>query len=254
MQGAIFAQDSYEIQVYESETEEKGNTFLELHSNYTPQGSTQYTGNIFPSNQIWHETVEITHGFTDCFETGFYLFNALGSDGRTGFAGMHIRPRVRAPESWEFPVGLSLSSEFGYRRLGFFNNHWLFEINPIIDKKIGKFYFSVNPTFDWDIDVTHDLEFNPCYEATYQLVMKFNLGLEWYSSYGNVADLLPWDKEHQVLFLATNIDFGKDWEFNAGIGRGLSPATDPWIVKMHYRKEPELQKESYNGLSSQVSR
>jgi len=34
-----------------------------------------------------------------------------------------------------------------------------------------------------------------------------------------------------VLYIATNINFGTNWEFNAGIGRGLNSSTDPWIIK-----------------------
>ena len=36
LSGSISAQDDYEIQVYRSETLEKGYTIFELHSNYTP--------------------------------------------------------------------------------------------------------------------------------------------------------------------------------------------------------------------------
>ncbi len=227
----IAAQDNYEIQVYESETQEKGTTFLELHSNFTPVGDKQYSGNIFPSDKIWHETVEITHGFTNCFEIGFYFFNAIRSDGSIGYAGSHIRPRIKFPESFGLPFGLSLSSEFGYRRLGYFNNHWLFEFNPIIDKYIGKFYFSLNTTLDWNIDVTHDVELNPCFKGKYKVQKIIDLGLEWYSGYGNVLDMLPWQQEHQVLFLAMDLDLGSQWEFNAGLGRGLTESADPWIIK-----------------------
>jgi hypothetical protein len=53
------------------------------------------------------------------------------------FGGSHIRPRIKVPDSFNLPVGLSLGSEIGYQRLGFFNNHWLIEIHPIIDKEIG---------------------------------------------------------------------------------------------------------------------
>jgi hypothetical protein len=227
----IAAQDDYEIQVYKSEPTEKGHTMFELHSNYTPVGNKDYSERIFPSDKIFHETIEITHGFSNNFEIGAYLFNAIGSDGRTGFGGTHIRPRIRVPESFRLPVGLSLGSEIGYQRIGFFNNHWLFEIHPIIDKDIGRFYFSVNPTFDWNIDKSHDLEFNPCLMTSYKIGNKFDLALEWYSGYGPVQELLNWQQQHQVLFVATNIDFGINWEFNFGIGRGLNNSSDPWIIK-----------------------
>jgi hypothetical protein len=226
-----YAQDDYEIQVYNSETMAKGHTLFELHSNFTPSGNKQYSENIFPSDKILHETLEITHGFSDIFEVGFYFFNAIGSNGRTGYAGSHIRPRVRAPESWNLPVGLSVGSEIGYQRIGFFNNHWLFEIHPIIDKQFGIFYISVNPTFDWNIDSSGDFEFNPCMQTSFKINKNADIGLEWYSGYGPVHEFLPWEQQHQVLFAATNISFANNWEFNAGIGRGLSTSTDPWIIK-----------------------
>ena len=102
--GSISAQDDYEIQVYRSETLEKGHTIFELHSNYTPSGNKQYSDNIFPSDKLFHETLEITHGFSDNFEMGVYFFNAIGSNGRTDYAGSHIRPRARIPESFHVDV------------------------------------------------------------------------------------------------------------------------------------------------------
>jgi hypothetical protein len=230
MAGSVKAQDNYEIQVYPAPTTEKGYTLFELHSNFTPVGNKQYSDKIFPSDKIFHETLEITHGFSDFFELGIYFFNAIGSDGRTGYAGSHIRPRFSIPEKAGLPVGLSLSFEMGYQRTGFFDNHWLFEIHPIVDKNFGIFYFSVNPTFDWNID-RHDFEFNPAMQITGQIFKKADLGFEWYSGYGPVTQFVPWDEQHQTLFLVTNINFGSRWEFNAGIGRGLNPSTDPWIIK-----------------------
>jgi len=227
----VAAQDDYEIQVYQSETTEKGYTLFELHSNYTPVGNKQYSDKIFPSDKILHETLEITHGFSDIFELGVYFFNAIGSNGRSGYGGSHIRPRIRAPESWNLPVGLSLGSEIGYQRIGFFNNHWLFEIHPIIDKEFGRFCIAINPTFDWNIDKSNDFEFNPCLMTSYKINKKADLRLEWYSGYGPVQNIVPWEQQHQVLFVATDIDFGNNWEFNAGIGRGLNSTTDPWIIK-----------------------
>src|ERR1041384_6083999 len=128
------AQDNYEIQVYGSETVEKGHTMVELHSNYTINGSKAVSDGELPSNHVFHETIEVTHGWTTWFETGFYFFNSLGSDGRTAYVGSHIRPRVAVPESWHWPVGVSLSTEFGFQKAAFSANTCTLEIRPIIDK------------------------------------------------------------------------------------------------------------------------
>ncbi|MGB7461805.1 MAG: hypothetical protein WBW14_02830 [Candidatus Acidiferrum sp.] len=76
--GAPFAapaQDNYEIQVYGAETVEKGHAMVELHSNFTERGNTTSTDGTIPTNHQLHETLEITHGFTSWFETGFYPFH-----------------------------------------------------------------------------------------------------------------------------------------------------------------------------------
>src|SRR5260370_322363 len=68
------AQGNYEIQVYPYETVEPRHTMVELHSNFTFQGSKSTDDGTLPTNHQLHETIEITHGFNDWFETGFYIF------------------------------------------------------------------------------------------------------------------------------------------------------------------------------------
>jgi len=43
------AQDNYEIQVYGSQTVAKGNTMLELHSNFTFDGQKATENGVFPA-------------------------------------------------------------------------------------------------------------------------------------------------------------------------------------------------------------
>jgi hypothetical protein len=58
-------QDNYEIQVYSYDTVEPGHRMVELHSNFTIDGSKTVVDGVLPSNHAQHETIEITHGFTD---------------------------------------------------------------------------------------------------------------------------------------------------------------------------------------------
>jgi hypothetical protein len=101
------AQDNYEIQVYASPTVGKDTTMVELHSNYSFKGNPASEG-VVSTNHMLRETIEITHGWTPWFETGFYIFNAFGDMGRTNYVGSHIRPRVMAPAQWNWPVGVSI--------------------------------------------------------------------------------------------------------------------------------------------------
>ncbi len=102
------AQANYEIQVYPSETAEKNTTFFELHSNFTGSGTKLMENGVFPTNDQLHETLEITHGFSSIFEVGVYFFSSAAPGQGWQYVGSHIRPRIRAPEEWNLPVGLSL--------------------------------------------------------------------------------------------------------------------------------------------------
>ena len=64
------------------------------------------------------------------------------------WAGDHLRPRVRVPPGWRWPVGVSLSSEFGYARAAYSNPTWSWQIMPIVDQTIGRWCWSVNSTLN----------------------------------------------------------------------------------------------------------
>ena len=232
---SLKAQDNYEIQVYGSETVDQGHTMVELHSNFTLNGSTSVIDGVLPTNHVFHETIEITHGWTPWFETGFYFFNTIGDDGRTAYVGSHIRPRVAAPESWKWPVGVSLSLEFGFQKAAYSANTATLEIRPIIDKKWGKNYFAINPTLDKSFagpDANRGFIFSPNVKWSYDVSKVVALGLEYYGSTGPFFRYDPYQEQQHQLFIATDLNFDPNWEFNAGYGQGFTNATDKSIFKI----------------------
>jgi hypothetical protein len=218
------AQENYEIQVYASPTLDKGRTMVELHSNYTFKAAGATPG-MFSNTNALHETIEITHGWTTWFETGFYIFNEIGGGNRTGYVGSHIRPRVAIPQSWHWPLGLSLYSE----------STSSLEIRPIIDKEWNKFYVSFNPTIEKSfrgIDSGDGLIFSPNLKGSYDFTKVLTVGFEYYGSTGQVFNSLPLKTQEHQIFLATDLNFSADWEFNAGFGYGLTTSTDRAIFKL----------------------
>lgn len=229
------AQENFEIQVYGSETIPQGSTMLELHSNVAAQGTTSTVEGVLPTQGAFHETLELTHGWTPWFETGVYLFTSIQPDGGWEWVGDHIRPRIRAPESWQLPVGLSLSAEVGYQRREFSTDTWTLELRPIIDTQQGPWYVSINPAFEYAIrGLNHGegFEFSPALKLSYGVTPKVALGLEYYGSAGPVSGFdSPSQQQHQ-LFPVLDLDLGPRWEFNFGVGAGLTPSTDRLIIKL----------------------
>ena len=229
------AQDNYEIQVYGSDIVEPGHTMVELHSNFTIDGSTTMEDGLYPTNHALHETVEITHGFSDWFETGFYIFTSARSGQGWQWVGDHIRPRVRVPEKWHWPVGVSLSNEIGYQRRPFSPDTWTWEIRPIIDQRIGRWYWSVNPAFDKSLHGQNEhmgFFFSPDAKFSYDFTPKVAGGIEYYSSLGPVGGFYPISQQQQQIFPSIDLNIAPQWEINFGLGWGLTSSTDHLIAKL----------------------
>jgi len=205
-----------------------------LHSNFTFQGSKTPFDGMLPTNHQLHETIEITHGFTEWFETGFYIFTAAQNGLGWDWVGDHIRPRVAIPKKWNWPVGLSLSQEIGYQRPQFSVDTWTYELRPIIDKQAGRWYFSFNPTFDKSLhgaSVSQGFVFSPNAKISYDFTQKVSAGIEYYGSLGPVTDFFPIPQQQQQIFPVIDLNVSPKWEINFGVGVGLTHATDHLITK-----------------------
>ncbi|MEN9701748.1 MAG: hypothetical protein RIR55_1074 [Bacteroidota bacterium] len=222
-----FAQDANEIQVYGSATTPKYTTMIELHNNYTFKGP--------KFNQDYHpflQTLEVTTGISENFEFGFYVFT-YNNNGKTQYTGSNIRPRVKAPDEWNLPIGLSLSSEIGCS-IDPENKEkeWGTEIRPIMDKTIGDHYLSFNPSFGVSFTKGTYL-FEPNFKYAYSASKKANIGFEYYGNTGTVFSpyKLP-EQEHQ-FYAVIDLFIHPLYEFNLGIGKGLTDASNGTTIKCY---------------------
>ena len=237
--GNASAQDNYEIQVYPSETMAPKMLLVELHSNFTAEGSTAIQFGMLPTQHQEHETLELTEGINDWFEVGFYIFTAEKNGNGVQWVGDHIRPRVRVPAKWHWPVGVSLSSEFGYARPAFSNPTWSWQFMPIVDQTVGRWYWSVNGTMVWNIHVVpapsnvspRGVTFGPAATLTYAPSKYYNIGVEYYSSYGQLGNFVSLHNQQQQVFPVVNLFVSPKWEINFGAGWGATAGTDHLIVK-----------------------
>jgi hypothetical protein len=223
------AQDNYEIQVYASELVNPGNTMFELHSNFTFVGTKQVEDGFLPTEHQDHETVEITHGWTDYFETGLYIFTAYTPGYGYSWVGDHIRPRFTIPESWNWPVGVSISNEIGYARPPWAPDTWTWEIRPIIDKTMGRLYWAVNPDVDRSFhgpSKSKGYEFEPEGKISYEVTKRVALGVEYYSTLGDITGFDPLTEQSHQIFPVIDFDLGPNWELNVGPGWGVTKVGD----------------------------
>ena len=229
------AQDNYEIQVYGSDMVREHETMVELHSNFTIDGRKGIQDGLFPTDHAQHETIEITHGFSEWAEIGFYIFTYQRNGYGVQWVGDHIRPRVRIPPSWKWPVGLSISNEVGYQRRQFSVDTWTWEMRPIVDRQLGRWYLGFNPTFDKAIhgqSVHQGFVFSPNVKFSYDFTKKFTAGIEYYGSTGPATQFLPLNQQQHQIFPTIDLNLDPRWEINFGVGVGVTRSTDHLIAKM----------------------
>jgi outer membrane putative beta-barrel porin/alpha-amylase len=229
------AQDLFEIQVYPYDTVEPGHTMLEFHTNFIPSGTTDTSDGLFANHHQVHLTAEITHGWTRRFETGFYIETAPYVPGKGArFVGWHVRPRFSFPEAERFPFHVSLSFEYAFNQPGFDPNGQTLEIRPIFERQKGRLYLSINPDMSLAVkgpDAGTAPAFEPEAKAGWDVTRKVAAGVEYYAETGTVRHFEPRSEQHHILFPAIDLNLSPDWEFNVGVGRGLTGATEHWIVK-----------------------
>src|ERR1043166_10167097 len=98
--GRAAAQDVFEIQVYPSETAEPGITMFEFHTNFVPSGTKGIDDEgVYGNHHQFHETLEITHGWTKHFETGFYFETGHVPGVGHPLTGLHILARSQSSAS-----------------------------------------------------------------------------------------------------------------------------------------------------------
>jgi hypothetical protein len=229
------AQENYEIQVYPYETVEPHHTMVELHSNFTFQGSKTSEDGLLPTNHQLHETIEITRGFSTWFETGFYVFTSSQNGHGVQWVGNHIRPRVRIPKEWKWPVGVSLSNEIGYVRRKFSTDTWTWEIRPILDKQLGAWYFAFNPAFERSLhgdSVRQGFTFSPNFKLGYDFTKKITGGFEYYGAVGPATDFFSTGQQQHQIYPTIDLNLSPNWEVNFGLGVGMTRSTDHLVAKM----------------------
>jgi hypothetical protein len=229
------AQDPFEIQVYEYATVPKGMWNLETHANYTGHGTRAFEGPVAPTQGQSHLTFELTRGITDVFELAGYLVLARRPGHGAEYAGYRIRPRVRAPESWAWPVGVSLSAEVAFPPAVFEESRTTLELRPIIEKAFGRWQVDLNPVVGRALrgaGTDEGWDFEPGVRVGHQTFRRAELSVEYYGSTGPVTDPLPRGAQVHQIFPGVDLALGERAVLNLGYGIGLTKAGNDDVLKM----------------------
>jgi hypothetical protein len=239
---AAYAQDPFEIHVYEYETLQPLQFTLEQHLNYWAIGSKQSDGVLAPTNDQLHMTYELTGGITDQISLGFMQLNAVLPGTGLQYAGWRVLPHFYVPESWHAPVKLGMVVEFSFARPQYIPETAHVEIRPIVEKTVNGFQLDFNPVFARALrgaSVGEGWHFEPAARIAHgdPENARFRPYLEWYSEIGYLPDFPPVQQQVHQVYPGVDVRLSKSLVWSLGIGVGLTPEEPRLVIKSHLEFE-----------------
>jgi hypothetical protein len=229
------ALDPFEIQVYDGLVHAPGEPGVELHINTVPIGLKTSILPDLPQHQQTHFTLEPSVGLTPFWEMGAYLQAAFRRDGTFTYAGVKLRTKFVMPQGWDPHWQLGINVEFSVIPEAYERDRWGNEVRPIVGWEDESWIFLLNPIVDTALagEGLHDgPSLAPAAAAKFKLRDKVALGFEYYGDYGPIADFSPWREQQHYLFEVFDLLSVPGLELNAGIGEGLSSASNALVLKV----------------------
>jgi hypothetical protein len=227
-----------EIQVYDAAIAPAGAFNLTVHNNFTPSGSSTpaFPGSIATDKSL-NGVAEWAYGMAPWFEAGLYfpLYSITRNDGVL-YNGTKLRALFVTPDAAKREFFYGVNFEFSFNTAHWDERTYTSEIRPIVGAHLGRFDIIFNPIVDNSWNGFSKLEFVPATRVAMALSAKYKIALEEYDDFGAISHFLPTAKQsHQVFGV---VDINTKWiGIEAGIGAGLTGASDHWVLKLILSKD-----------------
>ncbi|MEO8360284.1 MAG: hypothetical protein ABI672_09665 [Vicinamibacteria bacterium] len=230
---SLAAAQADEIQVYDGGLAARGTFNLTLHNNYIADGlKTPAFPGAVTADHSWNGVPEFALGVTDWFEAGLYL-PLYSRDQKMGFGldGMKLRALFAAPHGDDRKFVFGANFEFSYNARRWDARRITSEIRPILGWHLKKMDIIFNPIVDTSYDGFGNLEFVPSVRVAFNVAPKWQAAIEEYAGFGRFGDFASRREQSHQLFAVVD-HAGKTWDIEAGIGFGLTDASDKLTFKV----------------------
>jgi hypothetical protein len=222
-----------EIQVYEATIAPQGVFNLTLHNNYTFDGAKMpaFPGGLVPNHTL-NGVPEWAYGVTDWFEAGLYLpLYSVASNSGAQLDGFKLRALFVTPDAADKSFFYGINFEFSYNAKHWDESRYTSEIRPIIGLRFGPVDLIVNPILDNSWRGFSALDFAPATRLAYNFSNAWAIAAEEYDDFGPLKGFYPGDQQSHQLFAVVDYS-GAPMDVEAGIGFGLTPASDNLVLKL----------------------
>jgi hypothetical protein len=219
-----------EIQVYNAGIAAPGQFTIQQHLNYIALGQKDppFPGG-FASHGSLNGTPEFAYGVTDWWEVGLYLPFAVQNQQFLSDS-FKLRTLFVSPNAEQRNFFYGINFEFSNETPKFSQTRFGMEIRPIIGVRQGDWEFIVNPIVDIGFGKYGEADFTPAARLAKKLGPDFSIGLEHYADFGEIGTFKKLSEQQHTLFAVTDFKLGA-FGVNFGVGYGLTPASDRWVIK-----------------------
>lgn len=229
-----------EIQVYMDDMTKPGHFGTDFHNNFVMSGSgtPDYPG-AQPPNHVYRLTPEFYYGLSDTFELGLYMLSTSAAGNSPNYDGEKFRVKYVAPHDETSGSFFGANLEIGKTSLRVSEAPWNAELKGIYGYRSGRWTFAVNPNVDWSLSrsVNSPASLEVDTKTAYMTDAGYQVGVETYDELGPFRNLGHLNQLSQTVYGVIDTQMGK-FDLNAGIGRGLTTASDHWVFKfiigVHY--------------------
>lgn len=226
-----------EIQVFANEIQKPGELGLDLHVNSIREAPGSLTPYDSRFERAWNVIPEFAYGLTPSLELGLYLPTSIDASGHTLFAGPEVRLKwlpVHPQNEDDSGPFLGLNGTISRQNRSFAESRVEAGLIAIAGYRGPSWLFAVNPAFAWPLSDGQQRgtpDFSTAWKAVWVTGKGVSPGLEFYAVHGPLNQLNASRDQQQVLYLTLDAD-RRPWVFDLGVGRGLTPASDRWTVKL----------------------
>jgi len=226
------AQQGYEFEIYRPELGATGSTEIELSSNYVADGLPDSDEGLYATHHALRSSFEVNRTLSSWLQVSAYLTASKRPGHGLAYVGNRLKVTTVAPSTWNLPMELGLANEISYARAGFSENRWTYELTPIFSKSFGALSLVFNPAFERGLSGSgeHHIDMEPRGGIAYGFGDDASIGLEYYAGLGGIGENYSIREQRHQVFAKLETEVSRRFEFNVGVGRGLTRSSDRWVI------------------------
>jgi hypothetical protein len=217
-------------EIYNAGIAAPGQFYIQQHLDYVGDGlkSPAFDGGM-ASHRSLNGRTEFAYGVTDWWELALYLPFSI-KDSEFFSNSIKLRTLFMTPNadqrSFFYGINIQLSNStprFSQTRFGL-------ELRPIIGIRKADYEFVVNPIVALGFGKYGEADFAPAARVARKLAPDLYIGLEYYADFGKIGAFEKMPNQQHSLFAVTDFKVGI-FDVNLGVGFGLTPSSDRFVVK-----------------------